>query len=229
MSPECVVSVFTAMQMTHNYAFQQSLNEQNALSSLVFCLSAIKNWMNNIFLKLKENTHTYTQNNFYQASRPKRCTIQESLFPQIKSEVILKACVFEFELSFKWHISRVAKITFFHLIISQTCEKCWQDTGTLKLASCHKANSCFHLKQPILTFHWSSLKGYLEDEKLFTILLLDFITKQKRARHELHWHPVSLKKMLEKVLLLSYQALMVQYQTVLTSENPARQGYVTQN
>ncbi|MCI5160354.1 MAG: hypothetical protein D3906_18395, partial [Candidatus Electrothrix sp. AUS1_2] len=104
----------------HSYADDTQLyisaepNVAAAINSIATCLLAINKWMSNNFLKLNEDKteillvgpKTKREMLFYNLGK---------LTPLIKSKVTSLGVILDSDLSFKSHINKVTKTSFFHL------------------------------------------------------------------------------------------------------------------
>ena len=197
----------------HSYADDTQLyisaepNDAAAINSITTCLLAINKWMSNNFLKLNEDKTEIL------LVGPK--TKREMLFnnlgkltPLIKSEVTSLGVILDSDLSFKSHINKVTKTSFFHLkniakvlpfINQKDAEKLIHAFISSRLDYCNA----------ILT---GLPKKTTERLQLIQNSAARLLTRTKRREHispvlaALHWLPVTFRIDF-KVLLLIYKAL----------------------
>ncbi len=86
-----------------------------AINSITACLLAINKWMSNNFLKLNEDKTEILLLGL-KTKREMLFNNLGKLTPWIKSEVTSLGVILDSDLSFKSHINKVVRTSFFHLI-----------------------------------------------------------------------------------------------------------------
>lgn len=197
----------------HSYADDTQLyisaepNDHTAINSISACLLAINKWMTNNFLKLNEDKTEI----LLVGPITKREMLQSNmgqLTPWIKPEVTSLGVIIDSDLSFKSHINKVTKTSFFHLrniakvrpfINQKDAEKLIHAFISSRLDYCNA----------LLT---GLPKKTTERLQLIQNSAARLLTRTKRRDHispilaTLHWLPVTFRIDF-KVLLLIYKAL----------------------
>lgn len=197
----------------HSYADDTQLyiavepNDAAAINSIAACLLAINKWMSNNFLKLNEDK---TEILLVGPIKKREMLLNNmgKLAPWVKPKVTSLGVIIDSDLSFKSHINKVTKTSFFHLrniakvrpfINQKDAEKLIHAFISSRLDYC---NALFT----------GLPKKNTERLQLIQNSAARLLTRTKRREHispvlaALHWLPVKCRIDF-KVLLLIYKAL----------------------
>ena len=206
----------------HSYADDTQLyismepNDPDALSSLITCLSAVEHWMSNNFLKLNEDKtevlligpKTKRDAVFNSLGKNMPSNNQWNLTTLIKSEATSLGVVLDSDLSFKSHINKVTKASFFHLrniakvrpfLSQKDAEKIIHAFVSSRLDYCNALYS-------------GCPKNNINKLQLVQNAAARILTKTRRTEHItpvlffLHWLPIEARIDL-KILFLTFKAL----------------------